>query len=99
MSDIINIDDLYGNQREIAEVIGIDNYIKLSKYFVLYSDITLLKNKILYIYKKYSELVKISRNNEIRKLRKKGYSASKLAKMYNLSTRYIRMICKLKEDF
>ena len=33
MSDIINIDDLYGNQREIAEVIGIDNYIKLSKYF------------------------------------------------------------------
>lgn len=32
MSDIINIDDLYGNQREIAEVIGIDNYIKLSKY-------------------------------------------------------------------
>ena len=79
MSDIINIDDLYGNQREIAEVIGIDNYIKLSKYFG--------GEDSLY------------RNNEIRKLRKKGYSASKLAKMYNLSTRYIRMICKLKEDF
>lgn len=68
MSDIINIDDLYGNQREIAEVIGIDNYIKLSKYFG--------GEDSLYI-QKYSEL----------------------AKMYNLSTRYIRMICKLKEDF
>lgn len=51
MSDIINIDDLYGNQREIAEVIGIDNYIKLSKYFG--------GEDSLYI-QKYSELVKIS---------------------------------------
>lgn len=29
----IDISDLYGIQREIAEVIGIDSYIKLSKYF------------------------------------------------------------------
>lgn len=86
----ISLDDLNGNQHEIAEVIGIDSYIKLSKYFG--------GEDSVYI-QKYSELVKISRNNEIRKLRKKGYSASKLAKMYNLSTRYIRMICKLKEDF
>ncbi len=85
----IDISDLYGIQREIAEVIGIDSYIKLSKYFG--------GEDSLYI-QKYSELVKISRNNEIRKLRKKGYSASKLAKMYNLSTRYIRIICKSKED-
>lgn len=86
----ISLENLKSNQHEIAEIIGIDNYVKLSKHFG--------GEDSLYI-QKYSELVKISRNNEIRKLRKKGYSASKLAKMYNLSTRYIRMICKLKEDF
>lgn len=86
----ISLGNLKNNQHEIAEIIGIDNYVKLSKHFG--------GEDSLYI-QKYSELVKISRNNEIRKLRKKGYSASKLAKMYNLSTRYIRMICKLKEDF
>lgn len=86
----ISLDDLNGNQHEIAEIIGIENYIKLSKHFG--------GEDSLYI-QKYSELVKISRNREIRKLRNNGYSASKLAKMYNLSTRYIRMICKLKEDF
>lgn len=86
----ISLENLKSNQHEIAEIIDIDNYVKLSKHFG--------GEDSLYI-QKYSELVKISRNNEIRKLRKKGYSASKLAKMYNLSTRYIRMICKLKEDF
>lgn len=85
----IDISDLYRIQREIAEIIGIENYIKLSKYFG--------GEDSLYI-QKYSELVKISRNREICKLRNKGYSASKLAKMYNLSTRYIRIICKSKED-
>ena len=86
----ISLENLKGNQHEIAEIIGIDNYVKLSKHFG--------GEDSLYI-QKYSELVKVSRNNEIRKLRKKGYSASKLAKMYNLSTRYIHIICKFKEDF
>ena len=70
----IDISDLYGIQREIAEIIGIENYIKLSKHFG--------GEDSLYI-QKYSELVKISRNREIRKLRNNGYSASKFAKMYN----------------
>lgn len=51
----ISLDDLNGNQHEIAEVIGIDSYIKLSKYF---------GGEYFYIYKnilnlsKYLEIMK-----------------------------------------
>ena len=79
----IRLDDLTGNQREIAELIGLDNYIKLSKRYGGDSSI--------YI-QKYSEIVKAARNREIRK-KYNGYNVRQLARMYNLSEQHIRLIC------
>lgn len=79
----IKLDDLTGNQREIAELIGLDNYIKLSK---LYGG-----DSSLYI-QKYTEITKNARNREIRK-KYNGYNIRQLAKMYNLSEQHIRLIC------
>ena len=78
----IKLDDLYGLQKDIAEVIGIDNFIKLSKNF---------GGDDIYI-QKYSELIKIQRNSEIRE-KFNGYNSDELAKKYDLSERYVRMIC------
>lgn len=79
----IRLEDLTGNQREIAELIGLDNYIKLSK---LYGG-----DSSLYI-QKYTEITKNARNREIRK-KYNGYNIRQLAKMYNLSEQHIRLIC------
>lgn len=79
----IQLSDLSDYQREIAETIGLDNYVELSKRFG--------GEDSIYI-QKYSELIKIVRNKEIRK-RYNGYNSKLLAKMYNLSERYIREIC------
>ena len=79
----IQLSDLSGRQREIAEVIGIEKYIELSKRFG--------GEDSIYI-QKYSELVKNTRNKEIRK-RFNGYNIAELAKQYNLSERHIREIC------
>ena len=79
----IQLSDLSDKQREIAEVIGIEKYIELSRRFG--------GEESVYI-QKYSELVKISRKKEILK-KFNGYNISELAKMYNLSERYIRQIC------
>ena len=78
----IRIDDLYGVQRDIAELIGIDNYIKLSLHF---------GGDNIYV-QKYSEVIKVQRNSEIRQ-RFNGYNSDQLAREYNLSERYIRIIC------
>ena len=78
----IKIEDLYGIQKEIAELIGIDNYIKLSLHF---------GGDNIYV-QKYSEVIKVQRNNDIRQ-KFKGYNSDQLAREYNLSERYIRMIC------
>lgn len=78
----IRLDDLTGNQREIAELIGLDNYIKLSR---LYGG-----DSSLYI-QKYTEITKAARNREIVK-KYNGYNVSQLAKMYDLSERQIRSI-------
>ena len=78
----IKLDDLYGLQKDIAEVIGIENFIKLSKNF---------GGDDIYI-QKYSELIKIQRNSEIRE-KFNGYNSDELAKEYDLSERYVRMIC------
>ena len=78
----IRLEDLYGTQREIAELIGVENYIKLSVHF---------GGDNIYI-QKYSEVIKVQRNNDIRK-RFNGYNSDQLAREYNLSERYIRMIC------
>lgn len=78
----INLDDLVGTQRDIAETIGIESYIELCKTF---------GGDTVYI-QKYSELQKIERNAEI-KAKYNGYNSSQLAKEYDLSERYIRVIC------
>ena len=84
---IISLDDLSDRQREIAEVIGIENYIKLSKRFG--------GEDSVYI-QKYSEIIKSVRNKEIRKKYNDGHNISELAKIYNLSVRYIRKLCHNK---
>ena len=78
----IKIEDLYGIQKEIAELIGIDNYIKLSLHF---------GGDNIYV-QTYSEVIKVQRNNDIRQ-KFNGYNSDQLAREYNLSERYIRMIC------
>lgn len=78
----IRVQDLYGVQRDIAETIGIDSYIKLTKTF---------GGDNIYI-QKHSEVVKIERNAEIRE-KFNGYNSEELAKKYDLSERYIRHLC------
>ena len=78
----IHLDDLIGTQREIAEVIGIESYIRLCKVF---------GGDNIYI-QKYSELQKIERNAEI-KAKYNGYNSYQLAREYDLSERYVRFIC------
>ena len=78
----IRVQDLYGVQRDIAEIIGIDNYIKLSLNF---------GGDNIYV-QKYSEVIKIQRNAEIRN-KFNGYNSDQLAKEYDLSERYVRLLC------
>lgn len=78
----IRLQDLYGVQRDIAEAIGIDSYIKLTKIF---------GGDNIYI-QKYSEVIKIQRNAEIRE-KFNGYNSDQLAREYDLSERYVRMLC------
>lgn len=78
----IRLQDLYGVQKDIAEIIGIDNYIKLSLNF---------GGDNIYI-QKYSEVIKIQRNAEIRG-KFNGYNSDQLAKEYDLSERYVRLLC------
>lgn len=78
----IRLQDLYGVQRDIAEVIGIDSYIKLTKIF---------GGDNIYI-QKYSEVIKIQRNAEIRE-KFNGYNSDQLAREYDLSERYVRFLC------
>lgn len=78
----IRLEDLFGNQRDIAEIIGIDNYIKLTKEY---------GGDNIYI-QKYSEVCKIQRNAEIRN-KFNGYNFEELAKEYDLTERYIRQLC------
>lgn len=80
--DGITIDDLYGQQHDIAELIGMDNYIKLVKRY---------SGEQIYICK-YSELLKIQRNRKIRAAYT-GYNAAALAHQYDLSVRQIQQIC------
>jgi Mor family transcriptional regulator len=79
--DTVVLDDLSGEQLEIAELIGIENYRKLVRHFggntvrILQAD-TLVKEK---------------RDNEIRKLYN-GRNELELSQKYNLSDRTIRAI-------
>lgn len=77
-----SIDDLYGNQRAIAEVIGMEAYIKLSKAFG--------GDDSLYV-AKYDKLENIKRNKQIID-EFNGCNYQRLADKYNLSVRMIREI-------
>lgn len=77
-----SIDDLYGNQKAIAEVIGMEAYIKLSKAFG--------GDDSLYV-AKYDKLENIKRNKQIID-EFNGYNYQKLAEKYNLSVRMVRGI-------
>jgi Mor family transcriptional regulator len=79
--DTITADDLDGEQREIAELIGIENYRKLVTHF---------GGTSIYIFQAES-IVKDKRDNEIRK-QYNGYNSRELAIRYNLSDRTIREI-------
>ena len=83
----IRIEDLPESQKEIAELIGIDNYIKLTKKYGGINN--------FYIHK-YSEIVREARNREIRS-KFTGYNAKMLAVLYNLSEQTILAICRSDE--
>lgn len=80
--DGITLDDLYGQQRDIAELIGLDAYTKLVERY---------SGEQIYICK-YSELLKILRDRKIRAAYT-GYNAAALAHQYDLSVRQIQQIC------
>lgn len=77
----LTIEDLPESQRDIAEVIGLDNYLKL---------VRLVSGDNVYICK-VDELARCVRNKEIRR-KFNGYNFSELAREYNLTTRTVRTI-------
>ena len=79
MSDNITLEQLSPSQREIAEVIGLESYIKLVRRFG--------GSKGIYI-PKYSELLRPSRDMEIIE-EFNGYNFNELAAKHNLSVRTI----------
>ncbi len=81
MSDEIRIEDLSGEQRELAEIIGLSSYIELVK---VYGGTT------LYI-AKYDKIRNIRRDRKIR-AEFNGANHKYLAIKYNLSDRAIREI-------
>ncbi|HCA29103.1 MAG TPA: DNA-binding protein [Ruminococcaceae bacterium] len=81
MLDTVTMDDLSGEQLDIAELIGIENYRKLVRNFG--------GNQIRILQE--DTLVKEKRDNEIRKLYN-GRNELELSQKYNLSDRTIRAI-------
>ncbi len=79
--DTVTMDDLSGEQLDIAELIGIENYRKLVRNFG--------GNQIRILQE--DTLVKEKRDNEIRKLYN-GRNELELSQKYNLSDRTIRAI-------
>lgn len=84
----IRMEDLPESQKEIAELIGLENYVKMSKRFGGINN--------FYIHK-YSEIVREARNREIRK-KYNGYNAKALASQYNLSEQAIYAIIRCDSD-
>ena len=77
----IKIQDLQGEQRQIAETIGLDAYLKLVK---IYGGTNIYIAKI-------DKLLSIKRDMEIVK-RFNGYNYKSLANQYRLSERAVREI-------
>lgn len=78
----ITLDQLTETQKEVAEVIGLENYIKLVQRFG--------GSKGIYI-PKYSELLRPMRDQKIIE-KFDGYNYDELAKEFDLSERSIRTI-------
>lgn len=79
--DNIKIQDLQGEQRQIAETIGLEAYLKLVK---IYGGTNIYIAKI-------DKLLSIKRDEEIVK-RFNGYNFKSLANQYGLSERAVREI-------
>lgn len=79
--DNIKIQDLQGEQRQIAETIGLEAYLKLVK---IYGGTNIYIAKI-------DKLLSIKRDREIVK-RFNGYNYKSLANQYRLSERAVREI-------
>ena len=79
--DNIKIQDLQGEQRQIAEAIGLEAYLKLVK---IYGGTNIYIAKI-------DKLLSIKRDMEIVK-RFNGYNYKSLANLYRLSERAVREI-------
>lgn len=77
--DKISLGQLPSNQRELAEIVGMEKYVELTRRF---------GGDTIYV-QKYTELLKTPRNAEI-KAKFNGYNFGELAKEYDLSERYIR---------
>lgn len=77
----LTIEDLPPSQQDIAETIGMDNYLKL---------VRLVSGDSLYICKE-DELVRCIRNAEIKR-KFNGYNVAALAREYNLTVRSVRSI-------
>ncbi len=81
----LTIDDLPDSQRDIAEMIGMDNYLKL---------VRLVSGDSIYICKEdelRQNILRSIRDAEIRR-RFNGYNFAALAREYNLATRTVRRI-------
>ena len=82
----VKLEDVPESQRDIAECIGIDAFIKLSKFCGGQDEIYISK---------YPQLIKEARNRAIRQ-KYNGYNLKQLAREYDLSTRQIRHIVSKK---
>lgn len=83
--NMITLDELDEEQRQIAECIGIENYQKLIKEFA---------GGALYIPK--AETVTLERRNQLIKQKFNGYNYRELSLLFGLSSISIRRILKLK---
>lgn len=80
----VTIDDLYGQQREIADIIGFEAYLKLSEHYG--------GMRPIYI-SKLSDLQRARRNREIIS-KFDGYNFIALAREYDLTEQTIREIVR-----
>mgnify|MGYP003623559134 CR=1 FL=1 len=76
----ITLDDLSGNQREIAEIIGVDAFVNLSRRYGGVVDLYIMK---------YSELQRISDRKQLLE-DFDGHNYEELARKYDLCTGTIR---------
>ncbi|WP_238456596.1 Mor transcription activator family protein [Desulfotruncus arcticus] len=83
----LTLDMIPDSYRELAEIIGIENFIKLAK---------ILGGKTIYI-PKADTFLRPARDINIKK-EFNGYNHAELAKKYNLSERWIVEICGPAND-